>query len=314
MSGTAPGRPGGRRAATGPAPPPAPTCAASAAKYRSRSAGSAHTVTASSAWSTTSVCRPRAFKPAERVQSGAVPGVVTRTGVPPRTSDATTPARTSEDFPMPDGPTTARTRGVTQPTQARRDVVLPPEERVGVLGVVRQQPAVGTDRADLLLRSGASGTGPAAAAAPRSRRTHVPGSSPSSSTSIARARFSAPRPPPDGPPGTRPSRAGPSAAPGTAPVRPVPAPAPAPPARVRRRISASTRSSSASIRRPSSRAASTRPGSHSSRSRQGPAAPEVQRLLDQVRRPRWRRPPPGPPSRAPAVARTAGGRARRRSG
>ena len=86
--------------------PPEVTCVVSAAKYRSRSAGSSHDVTVSSAWSTTRVCRVRS----PLMESmGRTPGVVTRTAAPLRLRDATTPARTSDDLPMPDGPTTAST-------------------------------------------------------------------------------------------------------------------------------------------------------------------------------------------------------------
>ena len=88
--------------------PPAPTWAASAAKYLSRSAGSAHSVTASSTWSTTRVWWARG--PSRTKESvGCPPGVQKSTGVPLRTKAANTPARTSEDLPTPDEPTTTRT-------------------------------------------------------------------------------------------------------------------------------------------------------------------------------------------------------------
>ena len=129
--------------------PPAATCAASAAKYRSRSPGSTPAVTASSAWSTTRVCRPSALNPLSD-SVGRAPGVVTRTRVPPReqrSDDAGADQRRLADAGRTDDRQDA---GVTEPPEARRDVGLPAEERVGVLGVVGQQSAVRAADADVL--------------------------------------------------------------------------------------------------------------------------------------------------------------------
>lgn len=56
---------------------------------------------------------------------------------------ATSPARTNEDFPLPEGPTTARKpasarRARTSATSASR-----PKKKLGVLGLKRLQPLVG---------------------------------------------------------------------------------------------------------------------------------------------------------------------------
>ena len=118
---------------------------ASAAKYRSRSAGSAQRVTASSAWSTTRVCRPRGFNPPSE-SIGCAPGVVTRTGVPLRTSDGDDAGADQRGLADAGGPDDRQHARVAEPPQARRDVVLATEERVGVLGVVGQQAAVGAAR------------------------------------------------------------------------------------------------------------------------------------------------------------------------
>ena len=156
--------------------------------------------------------------------------------------------------------------GVAQPPQARRDVVLAAEERVGVLGAVGQQPAIGTDGADLAAHRGVSDGSCRSSSCSSSHelRSGVQ----AELVDQHRPRPLAPRraPPPAGPPGSsavassaqRRSRNGACAT----SARACSSTACAWPAA----ISASTRSSSASIRRPSSRAASTRPGSHSSRS------------------------------------------------
>ena len=63
---------------------------------------------ASSHWSTTRTVPARAGA-AARAADGWLPGVTTWTRSPSRSSAAATPARTSEDLPHPEGPTTART-------------------------------------------------------------------------------------------------------------------------------------------------------------------------------------------------------------
>ena len=188
---------------------------------------------------------------------------------------------------MPDGPDDRQDPGVPQPPEARGDVVLAAEERVGVLGVVGQQTAVGADGADLAAGHRRTATGPAAAAAAPARPARGPGPGPARPTSTpgpvhaCRGRRPAARP------GTARSRAAPSAAPATAPGRPARAPAPARRARARRRVSASTSSSSASMPQPLETArpppgpAPTPPGPPERRPRHRSSA-----SLHQVRRPR----------------------------
>ena len=96
--GSRAGRPASRRRAgpLGPADEPG--------EERARSDASGHSEKTSSHWSTTAPCvpGPRQGEPSHRV----LPGVMTETRGPSRSSAAAMPARASEDFPLPDGPTT----------------------------------------------------------------------------------------------------------------------------------------------------------------------------------------------------------------
>ena len=62
---------------------------------------------------------------------------------PRRRSAGTTPARTSDDFPLPDAPDTARKPRAGEPGERRADVGIPPEELVLVLDAERLQPSIG---------------------------------------------------------------------------------------------------------------------------------------------------------------------------
>ena len=78
---------------------------------------------------------------------GCSPGVTTTTVRPSRRSVAATPARTSEDLPQPEGPTT-----VSEPVRRRRSRQtsrsgVAAEERLGVVDVVRPQALVRAGRA-----------------------------------------------------------------------------------------------------------------------------------------------------------------------
>ncbi len=85
------------------------TCRRGSLKNRVCSAGSVQSDTASSHWSTTSTESPLRRKSPCSASIGAAPGVTTTTRRPSRRSAAATPARTSDDFPLPDGPTTTST-------------------------------------------------------------------------------------------------------------------------------------------------------------------------------------------------------------
>ena len=74
---------------------------------------------------------------------------MTRTRRPSRSSAAATPARASDDFPLPDAPTIATAPAGVEVAQAGLDVRLPTEERPGVADVIGHQPRVGTVGAGL---------------------------------------------------------------------------------------------------------------------------------------------------------------------
>ena len=89
--------------------PPAPTWAASAAKYRSRSAGiGAHGDRLLGLVHHEGLPAP-GLQAGQRVQRVCARAWSRAPASLPGPATATTPARTSEDLPMPDGPTTART-------------------------------------------------------------------------------------------------------------------------------------------------------------------------------------------------------------
>ncbi len=67
-------------------------------------------------------------------------------GSSPASTDAIRPARSSEDFPLPDAPTSASRRPRREPFDDRAQALLAPEEELAVARVERQQPAVGALR------------------------------------------------------------------------------------------------------------------------------------------------------------------------
>ena len=77
----------------------------------------------------------------ECVQRGA-PGVTTTTRRPSRCNAAATPARTSDDLPLPDGRRRPGHRR-RQPAQALGDLDVTAEEAVGVVDVERNEPGYG---------------------------------------------------------------------------------------------------------------------------------------------------------------------------
>ena len=100
-------------------------------------------VNSSSSWSTTTTGVPGADARAVVIApSGSTPGVNTATVRPAADSPGTRPARTSDDLPQPDGPATTRTDVPLQAAEARRDLAVPAEERLGVTHVVRQESLV----------------------------------------------------------------------------------------------------------------------------------------------------------------------------
>ena len=122
--------------------------------------------------------------------TGCRPGVMTTTSRPSRARAAAIPARTSDDLPQPDGPTTASNE--TAPSRSRQASTsrLPAEERLGV--VRRRRPAArGRGR-----RGWARGVrrpcseGPGAGSPARAPTRSGPGSRPRSRTRVARARWS----------------------------------------------------------------------------------------------------------------------------
>ena len=91
---------------------------------RPRSAGSSQSVYSSSNWSTTT-----SVAASPSIAGGCAPGCTSRVLVTPGTSpaptDAIRPARSSEDFPLPDAPTSASrrrgaSRSMTEPSTASR--------------------------------------------------------------------------------------------------------------------------------------------------------------------------------------------------
>ena len=113
----------------------------------------------SSIWSTTTVePAPAAASAWVRALSGSAPGTMTATVVPRRRRAGTTPARTSDDLPLPEGPATTSNRTVARRSSAACGVGVAPEEEVGVVGVERRQAlvraAIGERRADGLIEGG----------------------------------------------------------------------------------------------------------------------------------------------------------------
>ena len=134
-AGTGPARPGrpgpgrarspvwsARRAST---TRPRPVWATSASKNRSRSCSSSQSENTSSAWST-STTESVAAAADIRASIGWRPGREHDLWLPSRQAPRRSPARSSEDLPLPDGPTTASRRTDGQPLQAARS---PPRGR-----------------------------------------------------------------------------------------------------------------------------------------------------------------------------------------
>ena len=170
---------GSRRAATAARarPPRAASRPSSAAKRSCASVG--FSVNSSSNWSTTRSASPWPFRhrldqvegrppgrrsPTSRSQRLGVPGQLRRERLPqapegrrprratrappsPRGRDATTPARTNDVLPAPEGPITAEQLPRPQPLPERLDLRLPPEEDGRVLLREAREPRV---RAPLL--------------------------------------------------------------------------------------------------------------------------------------------------------------------
>ena len=111
---------------------------------RSRSAWSWHREKSSSAWSTTSG-RGLPLGPGRGQGADGVPawGDVRRSAAPRGRSVATMPARTSDDFPLPDGPRTARTPSCLETLEAESDVAVAAEEALVVVDVVGHEAQVG---------------------------------------------------------------------------------------------------------------------------------------------------------------------------
>src|SRR4051812_48309811 len=106
---------------------------------------------------TTTGAAPLPASAAVSAPCGSVPGTTTTTERPPRTKAGTTPARTSDDFPQPDGPAPGapdrrpppprRPRHDHQPGgvetgQACRHLAVAPEETLGVDRLIGRQPFV----------------------------------------------------------------------------------------------------------------------------------------------------------------------------
>ena len=183
-----PARRGGRRAARGRAAPGRRSRPGRRRTPPARRSVSAR-ASASSHWSTTSTA-PVPLGAWARTSSGWAPGVTIRTRRPSRTRAAATPARISEDLPLPDGPTTARTPAASSRRQARRHVRLAPEERRGVVDVVGDQPQVGADRRwRPASAASARSAGSCRRIASSSSASCGPGSSPNSLTMMVRARW-----------------------------------------------------------------------------------------------------------------------------
>ena len=83
-------------------------------------------------------------RPARRAPARAPPPDRSRASAPRpiRPTPGRRPARTRDDFPLPDAPTTAMKRSVEEPLENRRHDLLPSEEEVAVVRVEGHQPAV----------------------------------------------------------------------------------------------------------------------------------------------------------------------------
>ena len=113
---------------------------------RARHASSGQSVNTSSSWSTiTSDGGGPAASERSSSATGSAPGVITTTRPSrARRYAGTSPARTSDDFPLPDAPTTAMKPPSRSAFENGGHDLLPPEEEVVVLGPEGHQPAIGT--------------------------------------------------------------------------------------------------------------------------------------------------------------------------
>ncbi len=92
---------------------------------RSRAAGSSQSVYSSSNWSTTTSVAASPSIAAGGCAPGCTSRVLVTPGTSPAPTDAIRPARSSEDFPLPDAPTSASrrrgaSRSTTEPSTASR--------------------------------------------------------------------------------------------------------------------------------------------------------------------------------------------------
>ena len=108
--------------------------------------GSGSCANASSHWSTTSTVSGLTRTAVSSSSRGCAPGVTTRTRPPLRSRVAATPARTREDLPQPDGPTTASTPASRSRSRQASRSRSRPKNTSGVLHLVGQEPRVGTGR------------------------------------------------------------------------------------------------------------------------------------------------------------------------
>ena len=153
--------------------------------------------------------------------SGRAPGVTIWTRRPSRASAAATPARTSEDLPHPDGPTTARTPTSSSRRRHTDTSASRPKNASGIADVVRHQPEVGTrPRLAWVRHRRRRGRGPVAGSPSRARRAAARGRARNRSRGWRGRAGGCRVPRPDGQPGTARGRAAPNAAHGWAAGRP----------------------------------------------------------------------------------------------
>ena len=109
-----------------------------------------HSVITSSHWSTTSTgAGPNGRRPGERIHGVSARRDHDDPVAGSRRRVAAIPARTSDDFPTPDGPITVTTPASVEPSHARRHVRVTTEEDVGVVDVVMDQTRVRASRAGI---------------------------------------------------------------------------------------------------------------------------------------------------------------------
>ncbi len=139
-------------------------------------------------------CRLAAANALVSAASGSAPGTNSDDSLPRRCSAGTSPARTSDDLPHPDGPATTSSGLAAQPLQAGGDLGVAAEEAVDVADVVGRQALV---RALLAIAGGSAlpgqRRGPGAGSPPPAPPARGPGRCPSCSTSVRRARLQRPQ-------------------------------------------------------------------------------------------------------------------------